>query len=66
MVYKNLDQLCKISLKILLRDVKLKYNTIQYNTIQITWITWFARKIAAIDKLEYIDGMYQTESMLAS
>jgi hypothetical protein len=34
MVYKNLDQLCKISLKILLRDVKLKYNTIQYNTIQ--------------------------------
>jgi hypothetical protein len=32
-MYKNLDQLCKISLKSLLRDVKLKYNTIQYNTI---------------------------------
>ena len=31
MVYKNLDQLYKISLKSLSRDVKLKYNTIQYN-----------------------------------
>jgi hypothetical protein len=37
-----------------------------YFWLQITWITKFVSKIAAIDKLEYIDWMYQTESMLAS
>jgi hypothetical protein len=34
MVYKNLDQLCKISLKSLLRDVKLKYNNNNNTTVR--------------------------------